>query len=59
MRSIDIPSSMIELMFTLPDEQLAEIAMEYPEILNNICAGLSLELYDIEQKSKSNKTISN
>jgi hypothetical protein len=59
MRSIDIPSSMIELMFTLPDEQLAEIAMEYPEILNNICAGLSLELYDIEQKSKSDKTISN
>ena len=50
---------MIELMFTLPDEQLAEIAMEYPEILNNICAGLSLELYEIEQKSKSDKTISN
>lgn len=50
---------MIELMFTLPDEQLAEIAIEHPEILNNICAGLSLELYEIEQKSKNNKTISN
>lgn len=40
---------MIELLYNLPDEQLAEIAIERPDIIHNICIGLSLELYEREK----------
>ena len=59
MRSIEVPGSMLELMFTLDDEQLAELAMERPDILESICVGLSVELYEIERTSKHNKNIFN
>jgi hypothetical protein len=49
MRTINIPGSMLELLFTLPDEQLAEIVMERPDVMENICIGLSLELYEREK----------
>lgn len=40
---------MLELLFNLPDEQLAEIVMERPDVMHSICIGLSLELYSIEK----------
>ena len=49
MKTIEIPGSMLELLFTLPDEQLAEIAMERPDIMQRICLGVSLELYEREK----------
>jgi len=49
MRAINIPGSMLELLFNLPDEQLAEIVMERPDVMQSICLGISLELYEKEQ----------
>ena len=49
MRTINIPGSMLELLFNLPDEQLAEIVMERPDVMQSICLGISLELYEREQ----------
>jgi hypothetical protein len=49
MRTINIPGSMLELLFNLPDEQLAEIVMERPDVMQSICLGISLELYEKEQ----------
>jgi len=49
MRIINTPNSMLELLFNLPDEQLAEIVMERPDVMENICIGLSLELYEREK----------
>ena len=49
MRTISIPGSMLELLFNLPDEQLAEIVMERPDVMENICIGISLELYERER----------
>ncbi len=49
MRTINIPGSMLELLFNLPDEQLAEIVMERPDVMQSICLGVSLELYEKEQ----------
>jgi hypothetical protein len=49
MRTINIPGSMLELLFNLPDEQLAEIVMERPDVMQSICLGVSLELYEREQ----------
>jgi len=49
MRAINIPGSMLELLFNLPDEQLAEIVMERPDVMQSICLGVSLELYEKEQ----------
>ncbi len=40
---------MLELLFNLPDEQLAEIVIERPDVMENICIGLSLELYERER----------
>jgi hypothetical protein len=40
---------MLELLFNLPDEQLAEIVMERPDVMQSICLGISLELYEKEQ----------
>jgi hypothetical protein len=45
---------MIELLFNLPDDQLAEIAVERPDILDSICLGVSLELYEREQQKNFN-----
>ncbi len=56
MRTISIPGSMLELLFNLPDEQLAEIVMERPDVMVNICIGLILELYEREKlKDTSNR----
>jgi hypothetical protein len=49
MRTINIPGSMLELLFNLPDEQLAEIVMERPDVMQSICLGVSLELYEREK----------
>ena len=47
---------MLELLFNFPDEQLAEIVMERPDVMENICIGLSLELYEREKlESISNR----
>jgi hypothetical protein len=40
---------MLELLFNLPDEQLAEIVMERPDVMQSICLGVSLELYEREK----------
>lgn len=53
MTSIKIPNSMLELIYTLPDDQLAEILIEQPLLMDTICIGVSMELYEIEEKSKS------
>jgi hypothetical protein len=56
MRTINIPGSMLELLFNLPDEQLAEIVMEHPDVMQSICLGVSLELYERERfKNISNR----
>ena len=56
MRTIKIPESMLELLFNLPDEQLAEIVMERPDVMQSICLGVSLELYERERfKNISNR----
>jgi hypothetical protein len=47
-------TTMIELLFNLPDDQLAEIAIERPDILDSICLGVSLELYEREQQKNFN-----
>jgi len=52
MRTISIPGSMLELLFNLPDEQLAEIVMERPDVMQSMCIGLSLELHSMEQTKK-------
>jgi hypothetical protein len=52
MRTINIPGSMLELLFNLPDEQLAEIVMERPDVMQSMCIGLSLELHSMEQTKK-------
>lgn len=44
---------MLELVYTLPDDQLAEILIERPLLMNTICIGISMELYEIEERSKS------
>lgn len=44
---------MLELIYTLPDDQLAEILIEQPLLMDTICIGVSMELYEIEEKSKS------
>ena len=49
MRTINTPGSMLELLFNLPDEQLAEIVMERPDVMQSICLGVSLELYEREK----------
>jgi|LakMenE18May11ns_1017448.scaffolds.fasta_scaffold9560748_2 hypothetical protein len=43
---------MLELLYTLPDDHLAEILIERPLLMNTICIGVSMELYQIEEKSK-------
>ena len=49
MKVINTPNSMLELLFNFPDEQLAEIVMERPDVMQSICLGISLELYEKEQ----------
>ena len=46
-------TTMIELLFNLPDDQLAEIVIERPDIMNSICLGVSLELYEREKQKNS------
>ena len=41
--------TMVELLFNLPDDQLAEILIERPDIMHDICVGLSIELYEREK----------
>ena len=56
MRINQIPEPMLELLFNLPDDQLAEIIVDCPEIMSSICIGLSLELYERERfKNISNR----
>jgi len=52
MRNIKIPNSMLELLYTLPDEQLAEILIERPILMKTICIGVAMELYEIERLSE-------
>ena len=52
MESIRVPNSMLELLYTLPDDHLAEILIERPLLMNTICIGVSMELYEIEKKFK-------
>jgi hypothetical protein len=46
---------MLELIFDLPDDQLAEITMERPDVMKSICMGLTLELIEIEKIAKQKK----
>lgn len=43
---------MLELLYTLPDDQLAEILIERPILMKTICIGVAMELYEIEEISK-------
>lgn len=43
---------MLELLYTLPDEQLAEILIERPTLMKTICIGVAIELYEIERLSE-------
>ena len=43
---------MLELLDSLPDEHLAEILIEQPILMNTICIGVSMELYEIEKRSR-------
>ena len=43
---------MLELLYTLPDDQLAEILIERPFLMKTICIGVAMELYEIEEISK-------
>jgi len=43
---------MLELLYTLPDEQLAEILIEQPALMETICIGVAMELYEIEKSSE-------
>jgi hypothetical protein len=43
---------MLELLYTLPDDQLAEILIERPLLMDTICIGVSMELYEIEERLK-------
>jgi hypothetical protein len=52
MRNIKIPNSMLELLYTLPDDQLAEILIERPILMKTICIGVAMELHEIEEISK-------
>jgi hypothetical protein len=52
MRNIKIPNSMLELLYTLPDEHLAEILIYQPTLMKTICIGVAMELYEIEEVSK-------
>jgi hypothetical protein len=52
MRSIKVPNSMLELLYTLPDDQLAEILIERPILMKTICIGVAMELHEIEEISK-------
>jgi hypothetical protein len=52
MGSIKISNSMLELLHTLPDDQLAEILIEQPGLMKTICIGVAIELYEIEEISK-------
>lgn len=53
MRIIQPDTTMIELLFTLPDEQLADIMIEHPEIIQSMCIGLSLELQGSQNEKHS------
>lgn len=46
--------TMVELLFNLPDDQLAAILIERPDIMHNICVGLSIELHEKEKFENSN-----
>jgi hypothetical protein len=52
MRNIKVPNSMLELLYTLPDDQLAEILIERPFLMKTICIGVAMALYEIEEISK-------
>jgi hypothetical protein len=52
MVSIKIPSSMLELLHSLPDEHLAEILIEQPMLMKTICVGVTMELQEIEKRSR-------
>jgi len=43
---------MLELLYTLPDEQLAEILIERPILMKTICIGVAMELHEIERLSE-------
>ncbi len=43
---------MLELLYTLPDDQLAEILIERPILMKTICIGVAMELHEIEEISK-------
>jgi hypothetical protein len=47
------PNSMLELLFSLSDEALVDMAIENPEVLNSICMGVSFELHQIENNESS------
>lgn len=49
---------MLELMFSLSDDDLAEITLHNYRTLENMCIGLTLELHQIETLAKSYKHLS-
>ncbi len=48
------PSSMLELVYSLPDNKWVDLMLYNPEIVDSICLGLSLELQVIEHEKNPN-----
>lgn len=49
-----IPNSMLELVYSLPDEKWVDLILYNPDIVQSICFGLSLELQALENEKNNN-----
>jgi hypothetical protein len=50
------PTSMLDLVFSLPDDKWVDLMLYNPDIVDSICLGLSLELQALEnEKNPSNR----
>jgi hypothetical protein len=48
------PNSMLDLVYSLPDEKWVDLILHNPDIVQSICLGLSLELQVLENEKNNN-----
>jgi hypothetical protein len=48
------PDSMLDLVYSLPDEKWIDLILYNPDIVQSICLGLSLELQVLENEKNNN-----
>jgi hypothetical protein len=48
------PDSMLDLVYSLPDEKWVDLILYNPDIVQSICLGLSLELQVLENEKNNN-----